>query len=216
MKTPRQSAIGTVSLRSSPGGQPTQPLRGPRALRPWRGPIAVLSLLLIAGRSGAQPFTEIDPGLPKYPQPCVAWGDYDNDGDLDAMVMGYDPVAQAPMSRLYRNDAGTFVDSGQTLHNLYFGTLSWADYNNDGNLDLLLAGNGGGFDLLSIYRNHNAVTHTLPDAPTGLASAIFLECAGRGCGIGWRTVRGRRELHRGSADSAGLAHRAACAEWIPA
>jgi hypothetical protein len=57
----------------------------------------------------------------------AAWGDYDNDGDFDLMIIGYDPVAQVHRSILYRNDAGTFVDSGATFHNLILGAVSWVD-----------------------------------------------------------------------------------------
>jgi hypothetical protein len=103
----------------------------------------------------------------------AAWGDYDNDGDLDFMVIGYDPVAQLRRSILYRNDAGTFVDSGAAFHNVYLGTVSWGDYNNDGNLDLLLAGNELGLDILSIYRNNNATPNTAPSPPTNLLANVI-------------------------------------------
>lgn len=103
-----------------------------------------------------------------------AWGDYDNDGKLDAMIMGYDPVAQVPVSRLYRNLGGNaFADSGQTFHNLYLGTLSWVDYDNDGNLDLLLAGNNAGANQLILYHNNNSAKNTVPGAPAGLVATNF-------------------------------------------
>jgi hypothetical protein len=103
----------------------------------------------------------------------AAWGDYDNYGDLDFMVIGYDPVAQVRRSILYRNDGGTFVDSGATFHNVYLGTVSWGDYDNDGKLDLLLAGNELGLDILSIYRNNNATANTAPSPPTNLAANVL-------------------------------------------
>jgi hypothetical protein len=103
----------------------------------------------------------------------AAWGDYDNDGDLDFMVIGYDPVAQVRRSILYRNDAGTFVDSGASFHNVYLGTVRWGDYDNDGDLDLLLAGNELGMDILSIYRNNNGTANTAPAPPTDLAANVL-------------------------------------------
>ena len=42
------------------------------------------------------------------------------------------------------------ADSGSAFHNLYLGTMTWLDYDNDGDLDLLLAGNASGTDVLSI------------------------------------------------------------------
>ena len=67
----------------------------------------------------------------------VAWGDCDNDGDADLFL--------ANLSRtnpLYRNDGdGTFIevtrDSGIILDRKSIGA-SWADLDNDGDLDLHL------------------------------------------------------------------------------
>lgn len=70
----------------------------------------------------------------------VAWGDIDNDGDLDAVVTGESSVLQLPTTALYRNDNGSFVDSGNTLLQLHSSTVDWGDYDNDGDLDLLLMG----------------------------------------------------------------------------
>jgi hypothetical protein len=103
----------------------------------------------------------------------AAWGDYDNDGDLDFIVAGYDPVAQVHRSILYRNEAGFFVDSGATFHNVILGSVSWADFDNDGDLDLLIAGNENGQDIVSIYRNNNLTSNTAPTAPTNLAVSVL-------------------------------------------
>lgn len=124
-------------------------------------------------RNDAGTFTDINAGLLGEIWSSAAWGDYDNDGNLDAMIMGYDPVSQLTVSRLYHNNGGTFADSGQTFHNLFLGTLSWVDYDNDGNLDLLLAGNTQGTDLISLYRNGNATTNTPPGAPASLSTTNF-------------------------------------------
>ena len=71
----------------------------------------------------------------------LAWGDYDNDGDPDVVVAAYGEAA------LYRNDAGTLVRTGTvlpaTLEDNGFSTMdlhsvTWVDFDNDGDLDLLL------------------------------------------------------------------------------
>jgi hypothetical protein len=46
--------------------------------------------------------------------------------------------------------------------------VAMLDYDNDGDLDLLLAGNDNGLDILRIYRNNNAVTNAPPGAPANL------------------------------------------------
>jgi len=104
-------------------------------------------------RNDAGTLVDINAGMLPLLWSSAAWGDYDNDGDLDAMVIGYDPVAQVPRSILYRNDAGSFVDSGAVFHNVYLGSVTWFDADNDGDLDLLLFGNDAGNDILRLYRN---------------------------------------------------------------
>jgi FG-GAP-like repeat/Fibronectin type III domain len=125
-------------------------------------------------RNDAGQFVDANAGLLGLLWSSAAWGDYDNDGDLDLMIMGYDGTAAVRVSRLYRNDAGTFVQSSQVFHDLFLGTLSWADYDNDGDLDLLLSGNTGlaGSDFTGIYRNNSVLSNTPPTAPSNLAANV--------------------------------------------
>lgn len=59
------------------------------------------------------------------------WGDYDNDGDLDLILLS---------GVLYENEAGELVEKTTTLPVLHYGSCDWGDYDNDGDLDLLLTG----------------------------------------------------------------------------
>jgi len=82
----------------------------------------------------------------------VAWGDYDNDGDLDLYL------ANVGTSRLYRNDGdGTFTDASVaagTENGGFAGGIGWGDYDNDGDLDLYVAN----ADMVNrLYRNDSAV-----------------------------------------------------------
>ncbi|MDC0935793.1 CRTAC1 family protein [Pirellulales bacterium] len=65
---------------------------------------------------------------------AAAWGDYDNDDDLDLYVSSYGA------NTLFRNNGdGTFVDvtAAAGVGDPRFGAgCAWADYNNDGRLDL--------------------------------------------------------------------------------
>src|SRR5262249_4106550 len=75
------------------------------------------------------------------------WADFDNDGDLDLFV-GF--KAGAP-NRLYRNDAGTFVEVGASLglaDPADTRAAAWGDYDADGNLELYV-----GFARLAETRN---------------------------------------------------------------
>jgi hypothetical protein len=95
-----------------------------------------------------------------------AWGDYDNDGWLDLFVANLGPLD--PISRvsiapednfLYHNNGdGTFtkITSGSLVHDLGYSTgCAWADYDNDGFLDLFVS-NGWGTKSENnfLYRNN--------------------------------------------------------------
>ena len=82
----------------------------------------------------------------------AAWGDYDNDGDLDM----YRGSSGGSYNKLLRNDGGVFVDATSGwLGSPQLGSgPTWVDYDNDGDLDLyvthytgtnrLLRNDGGG------------------------------------------------------------------------
>jgi len=85
----------------------------------------------------------------------VAWGDYDDDGDLDLFVANY---AAAP-NALYRNEGNerlVRVVEGPIAEDLAPSLGgSWADYDNDGDLDLFVANSVGFFQPVAdiLYRN---------------------------------------------------------------
>ena len=82
----------------------------------------------------------------------VAWGDYDNDGDLDLVVAN---DASQPLT-LYRNNGdGTFanVAKQEGLEGGWCIGAGWADYDNDGDLDLFIGTQVTHVDLF--YRNED-------------------------------------------------------------
>lgn len=102
--------------------------------------------------------------------PSVAWADYNNDGHLDVVISGnyYTGAGGTYITSLYKNNGnGTFTEQtplkdGATTKifpGLYFCSVAWADYNNDGFKDLLITGNynnGGAYTRL--YKNNSDET----------------------------------------------------------
>lgn len=100
----------------------------------------------------------------------AVWGDYDNDGDLDILLTGNTLTDYT--SKIYRND-GENVFTQQTdifLPDLSNNSVAWGDYDNDGDLDLLLSGLSKDGPISKVFRNDIVTRKTLPDAPEGLTS----------------------------------------------
>ena len=117
----------------------------------------------------AQSLVESGQNLPGLWAGAAAWGDYDNDGDQDLALIGeVDEGGQClRIARIYgNNEALLFGDQapGQQLIGVYHGDLAWGDYDNDGDLDLALAGENVQGSILRVtefYRNKPTGTLTL-------------------------------------------------------
>src|ERR1043165_5461385 len=92
---------------------------------------ALLLGTAITTRIQAQPFTDIAAGLTGVANSSsVAWGDYDNDGELDILLTG--KTSSALVSKVYRNDGGSFTDIAAGLTGVRYSSVAWGDYDNDG------------------------------------------------------------------------------------
>jgi len=144
--------IGLSTLRSTAGA-----------------PLAPYQWQFVAGRYVDErciaEFKPMATALPALSRSDVAWGDYDQDGDLDVALIG-SPDGANRQSKLYRNDGnGLFTDSGVPLAALYDGAVRWGDYDKDGDLDLLLTGSGPSAPATHLYRNDGG---SFTEAPVGL------------------------------------------------
>jgi len=89
------------------------------------------------------------------------WADYDNDGDQDVIVLNQATSASVQrQTRLYKNNGdGTFTrELGSVFESFIDGdrSCSWGDYDNDGHLDIFIAGT----NTNRLYRNLGDGTFT--------------------------------------------------------
>jgi hypothetical protein len=85
--------------------------------------------------------------LPGVGKSSVSWGDYDNDGRLDFLIMGtyfLNDVVPQYVTQIWRNTGDGFIDVTDTtapgLPKLGYGCIQWLDFNQDGLLDFFLTG----------------------------------------------------------------------------
>lgn len=118
-------------------------------------PLFFLSFLLTSGIVSGQQFSLVNTNLEALSNSSAAWGDYDNDGDLDIVLTG-ENQNMVPQTKIYRNAEGVFEETVTVLPGLTTGSVAWGDYDLDGDLDLLITGSTDGMNAISlIVRNDN-------------------------------------------------------------
>ncbi len=130
------------------------------------------NLLAENGSPGFERITDPPLGTDLQDGQIWNWIDYDNDGDLDAYLTNWGSPLGGLANRLYRNDDGSFsaITSGAIVTDVAASLGSiWGDYDNDGDLDVLVTNDNLGED--KYYRNDgggvftsvdNVLTETLP------------------------------------------------------
>jgi hypothetical protein len=120
----------------------------------------------------------------------VAAGDYDNDGDIDLFLTGIGRPGESDRNALYRNEGGgTFLDVTAQSGDLALGTASgfpgtdFFDYDNDGDLDLLLTSEGVPNEVFYhvLYRNDGDGVFTIVSEeafPTGFLPGAAVAAIG--------------------------------------
>src|SRR5438128_2727656 len=117
---------------------------------------------------------------------ACAWGDYDNDGFLDLLVTN----TQDQKNFLYHNNGtngtGTFtrITLGAIANDLgSWQGCAWADYDNDGNLDLIVTRTDENVAQAVLYRNNGSGTFTR--MPANTIGGIVPPGAGGSQGPAW-------------------------------
>ena len=102
----------------------------------------------------SQSFTNINAGLEGVTFSAASWIDVDMDGDLDVFISGMDGNS-ADRSILYENTGGDhFVEvTGLAVLPMSNGAFDWGDYDQDGDMDLLIQGFSNGAVYTKLYGN---------------------------------------------------------------
>ena len=107
-------------------------------------------------------FTEVDSVFAPTRHASSMWADFDNDTDLDLLLVNMVPNTDESFITRYRNDGNDSFVGEDVLDSLTIehGEAQWGDYDADGDLDILVAGNlndaNGNYTLaLRIYQNNN-------------------------------------------------------------
>jgi hypothetical protein len=106
--------------------------------------------------------------LPKLVSGTVEWGDYNNDGRLDLLAAGYEPTTASYHCDLWRNE-GIFTDVNAQLPPFEYGPAKWGDYDNDGDLDLLIAGR---YVTQLLRQTAGAFTNVVAEVAPGLSNLV--------------------------------------------
>lgn len=108
-------------------------------------------------------FVDINTSIKGGRRGSAAWGDFDNDSDVDLIVMAGEYTGSP--TKIYRNDNSIFTDINAGLPNGLDGSVSWGDYDKDGDLDILYSYSY--YDSkVRIYQNNEgnfSLAHTLTD-----------------------------------------------------
>jgi hypothetical protein len=110
--------------------------------------------LLLYRNVGNGTFASVNSGLPQIYRGDVAWLDFDADGNLDVVLSG-ETGPGARLTELYRNNgAGAFSRVPSDLPATTYATVTSADYDNDGSMDVFLSGHNGINYYAGLFQGH--------------------------------------------------------------
>ena len=122
---------------------------------------------------GNNVFSVWDPGFSGTYRGHSCWADFNGDGYPDLMIVGRISEASLPSSRMYLGSAdGSFSLAGVDLWGLDYAWTDAGDYDNDGDMDILITGVRSGTNYIKLYRNEgnlnfNEVYAGLQDVANG-------------------------------------------------
>jgi len=119
----------------------------------------IIAILLLQLSTQAQSFTEqLGLGFTGLNNPKAVWFDYNNDNHLDLIIQGQAINGSTiGVTKLYKNNGNNSFTEQTSIGfaNLARGNITCGDYNNDGNIDVLMFGlDSSGMAVTKLYKNN--------------------------------------------------------------
>jgi hypothetical protein len=125
-------------------------------------------------------FFQVFTGIEGFATGDADWGDYDSDGDADLLLSGKATGCGAVASGIYRNEGNdNFFKLSDEITPATRCALGWADFENDGDLDFMIAGlNLNDYPFTKLYLNtagDNQFVYNDPPAPPDSFTSEIVE-----------------------------------------
>lgn len=138
--------------------------------------IVITPISKVYRNDGNSVFTDIGAGLHGLYRGTAKWADVDNDGDLDIILSGIEEYSYGlnGFTLIYLNQGfGVFSEGYTVLPSIGGGNLTVGDYDNDGDIDVLLTERTGWSTFQNrLIRNEAMIPNTVPSAPENLLAMI--------------------------------------------
>ena len=124
---------------------------------------------------GGWVFTGLTTGIIAVDNCSLAWGDLENDGHRDLVIAGFNDTAR--MTKVYHYDGNdAFIAMNTSLLGVNVASVAWGDYDDDGDLDLVVAGQTTTGLATRIYRNDGWCGNPGADSDTDTVTDCFDNC----------------------------------------
>ena len=128
--------------------------------------------------TGNYTFTPLPVSIPDLNNTKIDFCDFNNDGFVDLAISGVTDAFEYKCSIYKNNGDNTFSEVASPVENMAYGSVLWADFDNDGKPDLYVTGiNQSGTRVAHIYKNVNNSFILVPATIAGISdgAAVILD-----------------------------------------